>query len=63
MMLFSFIIARNMLICHEPERDNPNDIRMKLAQNVEVAHKMASQSSDLSDPHAVSEKWPVSQFF
>ena len=34
----------------EPERDNPNDIRTKLAQHVQVAHKMAALSSDWSDP-------------
>ena len=38
----------------EPESDNPNDIRAKLAQNVQVAHKMAAQSSDWSDPYASS---------
>ena len=36
----------------EPERDNPNDIRKKLAQHVQVAHKMATLSSDWSDPYA-----------
>ena len=30
-----------MLIWRELERDNPNDIRTKLAQHVQVAHKMA----------------------
>ena len=38
----------------EPERDNPNDIRMKLAQHVQVAHKMAALSSDWSAPNASS---------
>ena len=38
----------------EPERDNPNDIRTKLAQHVQVAHKMVAQSSDWSDPYASS---------
>ena len=36
----------------EPERDNPNDIRTKLAQHVQVAHKMAALSSDWSAPYA-----------
>ena len=30
-----------MLIWRELERDNPNDIRTKLEQHVQVAHKMA----------------------
>ena len=30
----------------EPERDNPNDIRTKPAQHVQVAHKMAAVSSE-----------------
>ena len=38
----------------EPERDNPNDIRTKLAQHVQVAHKMAALSSDWSAPYASS---------
>ena len=38
----------------EPERDNPNDIRTKLAQHVKVAHKMAALSSDWSAPYASS---------
>ena len=38
----------------EPERDNPNDIRTKLAQHVQVAHKMAALSSDWSAPYAPS---------
>ena len=29
----------------EPERDNPNDIRTKLAQHVQVAHKMVALSA------------------
>ena len=37
-----------------PERDNPNDIRTKLAQHVQVAHKMAALSSDWSAPYASS---------
>ena len=36
----------------EPESDNPNDIRTKLAQHVQVAHKMAALSSDWSAPYA-----------
>ena len=51
-MFLNFIIARNMLMTLEPERDNPNDIRKKLAQHVQVAHKMAALSSDWSDPNA-----------
>ena len=38
----------------ETERDNPNDIRTKLAQHVQVAHKMAALSSDWSAPYASS---------
>ena len=38
----------------EPERDNPNDIRTKLAQHVQVAHEMAVMSSDWSTPYASS---------
>ena len=38
----------------EPERDNPNDIHRKLAQHVQVAHKMAALSSDWSAPYASS---------
>ena len=38
----------------EPERDNRNDIRTKLAQHVQVAHKMADLSSDWSDLYASS---------
>ena len=36
----------------EPERDDPNDIRTKPAQHVQVAHKMAALSSDWSAPYA-----------
>ena len=43
-----------MLIWHELERDNPNNIRTKLAQHVQVAHKMTALSSDWSDPYASS---------
>ena len=39
----------------EPERDNPNDIRTKLEQDVQVAHKMVALSSDWSDPCASSD--------
>ena len=38
----------------EPERDNPNNIRTKLAQHVQVARKMAALSSDWSAPYATS---------
>ena len=38
----------------EPERDNPNDIRTKLARHVQVAHKMTALSSDWSAPYASS---------
>ena len=38
----------------EPEHDNPNDIRTKLAQHVQVAHKMTVLSSDWSAPYASS---------
>ena len=38
----------------EPEHDNPNGIRTKLVQYVQVAHKMAALSSDWSDPYASS---------
>ena len=38
----------------EPERDNPNDVRTKLAQHVQVAHKMAALPSDWSSPYASS---------
>ena len=43
-----------MLMTLEPERDNPNDIRTKLAQHVQVAHKMAALSADWSAPYASS---------
>ena len=36
----------------EPERDNPNDIRTKLAQHEQVSHKMAALSSDWLAPYA-----------
>ena len=39
-----------MLIWHELDRGNPNDIPTKLAQHVQVAHKMAAQSYDWFDP-------------
>ena len=38
----------------EPERDNPNGIRTKLAQHVQAAQKMAALSSDWSVPYASS---------
>ena len=38
----------------EPERDNPNDIHTKLAQHVQVAHKMTALSSDWSAHYASS---------
>ena len=38
----------------EPERDNPNVIRTKLTQHVQVAHKMAALSSDWSVSYASS---------
>ena len=38
----------------EPERNNPNDIRTKLAQHVQVAHKMTALASDWSAPYASS---------
>ena len=38
----------------EPESDNPNDIRTKLVQHVQVVHKMAALSSDWSGPYASS---------
>ena len=38
----------------EPEHDNPNGIRTKLVQHVQVAHKMAALSSDWSDHYASS---------
>ena len=40
----------------EPERDNANDIRTKLAQHVQVAQKMAALSSDWSAPHRTQNR-------
>ena len=38
----------------EPNSENPNDIRTKLAQNVQVVHKKNALPSNWSDPYASS---------
>ena len=53
-VIFLKLYYCNKYMTLEPERNNPNDIRTKLAQHIQVAHKMTALASDWSAPYASS---------